>query len=383
MNRRAFINAISGSSVGMAVMPPGAFDPGRAEPPRYVESASQAQAPTTPHPRVRVAAIGLNHGHIYGQVETLRRNGAELVSVYAKEPELVAAFTKRHPDVKVARSEQEILEDESVQLVASAGIPNERAPLGIRVMQHGKDFMVDKPGMTTLAQLAEARRVQAKTRRIYTVFYGRLESPSMQRAVELVHGGAIGDVVHTMGTGPHKVGTNRPAWFWQRDRYGGIIGDLGTHQVDYFIAFTKATRGEVVASRAGNLRHPETPGFEDFGDAMIEAPGATGYFRVDWFTPGGLNTFGDSRLQVVGTDGYLEIRSTVDLAGRPGGNHLFLVDQKQTRYIDAKDTPLPYGARLLADVTNRTETAMSQDQTFLVAQLVLEAQEKARKPGLS
>ena len=367
----------------MAIIPPGAFDPGRAATPRDVETASQAQPATTANPRVRFAAIGLNHGHIYGQVETLRRHGAELVSVYAKEPELVAAFTKRYPDVKVARSEQEILDDKAVQLVASAGIPNERAPLGIRVMQHGKDFMVDKPGMTTLAQLAEARRVQAETRRIYTVFYGRLESPSMQRAVELVHGGAIGDVVHTMGTGPHKIGTNRPDWFWKREQYGGVIGDLGTHQVDYFIAFTKATRGEVVASRAGNLRHPETPGFEDFGDAMIQAPAATGYFRVDWFTPGGLDTSGDSRLQVVGTDGYLEIRSTVDLAGRAGGNHLFLVDQKQTRYIDAKGTPLPYAARLLADVANRTETAMSQAQTFLVAQLVLEAQERARKPALS
>jgi predicted dehydrogenase len=250
-------------------------------------------------------------------------------------------------------------------------------------MEAGKDFMVDKPGVATLAQLAEVRRVQARTRRIYAILYGRLESPATQRAVELVDAGAIGQVVHTLGTGPHKIGAKRPDWFWDKARFGGIIGDLGTHQVDYFVAFSGATRAEVVAARAGNLHHPDTPAFEDFGEAMLQGPRASGYFRVDWFTPGGVATFGDSRLTVMGTDGYLEIRPTVDLAGRPGGGHLFLVDQKETRYIDAKDTPLPYGARLMDDIANRTETAMSQARTFFVAQLVLEAQAKAQPPMLS
>jgi predicted dehydrogenase len=304
--------------------------------------------------------------------------------VYAEEPELVAAFTKRYPQARVARAEQDILDDKAIQLVVSAAIPNERAPLGIRAMQAGKDFMVDKPGVTTLAQLAEVRRVQAQTRRIYSIRYGgRLESPATQRAVELVHAGAIGEVVHTMGAGPHKIGANRPDWFWKREQFGGVLGDLGTHQVDYFLAFTKATRGAVVAARTGNVHHQDKPDFEDFGDAMLQAETSSGYFRVDWFTPGGVATFGDSRLTVMGTDGYLELRPDVDLAGRPGGNHLFLVDQKETRYIDAKDTPLPYGPRLLDDIVNRTETAMSQAHAFLVAQLVLEAQTQARPPRLS
>ncbi len=349
-----------------------------------VESAARRQPSLASRPPIRFAAIGLNHGHIYGQIETVLRHGGQLAAVFAPEADLLATFTKRYPQARVARSEAEILDDAGIQLVVSAAIPDERAPLGIRVMRAGKDFMVDKPGVTTLAQLAEVRRVQAETRRIYSILYGgRLESPAVQRAVELVAAGAIGTVVHTLGTGPHRIGRNRPDWFWQRDRFGGVIGDLGTHQVDYFIAFTGATRAEVVAARAGNLHHPDKPEFEDFGDAMLQAPDATGYFRVDWFTPGGVATFGDSRLTIMGTDGYIEVRPQVDLAGRPGGGHLFLVDQKETRYIDAKDTPLPYGPRLMDDIVNRTESAMSQAQTFLVAQLVLEAQAKARAPRLS
>ena len=311
-----------------------------------IESGTLEQAPPPARPPVTFAAVGLNHSHIYGQVETVLKHGGELAAVYAKEPDLLAAFTKRYPQAKVARSEQEILDDTAIQLVVSAGIPNERAPLGIRVMQAGKDFMVDKPGITTLAQLAEVRRVQAQTRRIYSIIYGgRLESPATQRAVELVHGGAIGQVLHTMGTGPHRIGANRPDWFWNKDQFGGVIADLGTHQVDYFVALTRATRAEVVASQAGNLASSATgQSFEDFGDAMLRSPSGSGYFRVDWFTPAGVATFGDSRLTIMGTDGYIEVRPNVDLAGRPGGGHLFLVDQKETRYIDARRTPLPYGA---------------------------------------
>ena len=384
MNRRSFINSLGTSGAALAGLPLPAFDPLRGGAALRIDAAAAHQPAPAARPPVAFAAIGLNHGHINGQVKTILANGGTLAAVYAKEPELVAAFTKRYPQAKVARSEQEILDDRTILLVVSAAIPNERAPLGIRVMQAGKDFMVDKPGVTTLAQLAEVRRVQAQTRRIYSIMYGgRLESPATQRAVELVHAGAIGQVVNTMGTGPHKIGANRPDWFWKREQFGGVIGDLGTHQVDYFLAFTKATRAAVVASRAGNLHHRDKPDFEDFGDAMLQADTANGYFRVDWFTPGGVATSGDSRLTVIGTDGYLEIPPEIDIPGRPGGGHLILVDQKETRYIDAKATPLPYGRCFMDDIVNRTETAMTQSQTFLVAQLVLEAQAQARPPVLS
>ena len=384
MDRRAFISTIGGSGAAVGLWPTGAFDPSRAGQPVRVEAAAARQPAASARPPVRFSVIGLNHSHVYSQVETALAHGGQLAAVYAKEPDLVAAFTKRYPQAKVARTEQEVLDDARVQLVVSAAIPNERAPLGMRVMQSGKDFMVDKPGVTSLAQLAEVRKVQASTRRIYSILYGgRLESPATQRAVELVHGGAIGQVVHTLGLGPHKIGANRPAWFWDKAQFGGVIGDLGTHQADYFLTFTRATSAEVVASQVGNLHHPDKAAFEDFGDAMLRSPSGSGYFRVDWFTPGGVASFGDSRLTVMGTDGYLEVRPNVDLAGRPGGSHVFLVDQKETRYIDAKDTALPYGARLMDDIVNRTETAMSQAHAFLVAQLVLEAQSRATNPRLT
>jgi predicted dehydrogenase len=331
--------------------------------------------------RIRFGVIGLNHGHIYGQVTAVQRGGGELVSMFAKEPELVAEFVKRHPTVKVARSESEILEDKSLHLVVSAAIPDERGPLGVRVMKHGKDYMVDKPGITTLEQLAEVRKVQAETKRIYSIMYSeRLENRATVKAGELVQAGAIGRVVQTIGMGPHRTNLKtRPAWFFERERYGGILCDIASHQADQFLYFTGSTSADVVASQVGNLNHPQYPGLEDFGDMMLRGNGGTGYVRVDWFTPNGLSTWGDGRLTILGTDGFIEIRKNVDITKRPEGNNLYLVDQKETRFIDCQQVDLPYGAQLVQDIVNRTETAMPQAHCFLATELVLKAQKQAQQ----
>ncbi len=351
--------------------------PGR--PARAQEAAPARQGP----PRLRFAVIGLNHDHIYSQVAATIAGGGELKSFYAKEANLADAFTKRYPQATLAGSEREVLEDPSIRLVLSASIPNERAPLGIEVMRHGKDFMVDKPGMTTLEQLADVRRVQAETKRIYSVMYSeRHENKATVRAGELVKAGAIGTVIQTVGLGPHRMNPkSRPAWFFERERYGGILCDIASHQFDQFLFFTGSTRADVVASQVGNVHHPEYPGLEDFGDVMLRGDGGGGYIRVDWFTPDGLDTWGDTRLTVLGSDGYIEVRKNIDIAGRPGANHLFLVDQKATRYIDASQTALPYGERLVDDVLNRTETAMPQAHVFLAMELALKAEKHAVRVG--
>ena len=328
---------------------------------------------------VKFSVIGLNHGHIYGQCEAVIRNGGQLVSFYAKEPELIAAFTKRHPDAKLARSEKEILEDASTQLVVSAAIPVDRAPIGVQVMRHGKDFMVDKPGITTLEQLEEVKKVQKETKRIYSIMYSeRFENRATVKAGELVKAGAIGNVIQTIGLGPHRLNLNsRPEWFFDKKYFGGIICDIGSHQFDQFLFFTGSTQAQVVASQTGNVHYPQYPNFEDFGDTTVRGNGGTGYIRVDWFTPDGLNTWGDGRLTILGTDGYMELRKNVDIAGHDGGNHLFIVDKKETRYFDCSKDPLPYGQQLLNDIQNRTETAMTQDHCFLATELALKAQKQA------
>jgi predicted dehydrogenase len=334
-------------------------------------------------PVVRFAVIGLNHGHIYSQTHTLLNAGAELVSFYAKELELVDQFAKTFPQAQRASSAKEILEDETIQLVASASIFNERALLGVAAMQHGKDYMVDKPAFTTLDQLAEVRRVQAETGRIYSIFFSeRLNNRATVKAGELVRSGAIGRVIQTIGMGPHRTRlATRAPWFFCREQYGGIICDIGSHQIDQFLFFTGSTEVEIVGSTVANYGHPQYPELEDFGEVLLRGDRGTGFVRIDWFTPDGLPTWGDGRLFILGTEGYIELRKYCDIAGRPGGDHLFLVDREGVNYIDCKEVELPYGRQLLNDVIDRTETAVPQEHCFFASELALRAQAQATRLG--
>ena len=387
VDRREFIktvSAVGGSAAALSTIPQTAFGLGldaHERSARDLEGERKMAEPQNSPQKIKFAVIGINHYHIYGQVDAVLKGGGELGCFYAKEPDLAAGFSKRYPQAKLARGEDEILEDKSIQLVLSAAIPDERAPLGIRVMEHGKDYMSDKPGITTLEQLAEVRRVQARTRRIYSIMYSeRFENRATVKAAELVKAGAIGRVVQTIGLGPHRMTPKqRPEWFFDRKRFGGILCDIGSHQADQFLFFTGSTRAEIVAAQVGNVHNQQYPNFEDFGDLVLRGDGGAGYIRVDWFTPDGLATWGDGRLTILGTDGFIEVRKNIDIAGRAGGSHLFVVDQKETRYIDCANQPLPYGEQLVSDVVNRTETAMPQEHCFLAMELVLKAEKEAQR----
>jgi len=334
-------------------------------------------------PPLRFATIGLNHGHIYGQTDILLEAGAQLVSYYAEELDLSATYSRQYPQAARARSAEEILEDPNIQLIINAGIPCERAALGIRAMQHGKDYMTDKPGLTTFAQLEEVRRVHAETGRIYSVdFSERFHVRSAVKAGELIRAGAIGQVLQVVILAPHlRRLASRPAWYFEREKYGGILVDIGSHQFDQILFYTGSDHAAIVASQIGNLHHPEYPEFEDFGDAMVKGSGGLGYVRVDWFTPDGLGTWGDGRLFILGTDGYIEARKYCDIGGQPGADHLFLVDHRGIQRIDCGGVALTYGRQLIEDVWNRAEAAMTHAHCFLASELALEAEARAARLG--
>ena len=379
-DRRKFIKSATAatSAAGIfSILPKGLLGNVRNEMPTN-ENVTGKKIPGS---RILFSVIGINHNHIYSQLDSVIRGGGQLVSFHAKEDDLAASFSKKYPQATRVNDEREILEDKSIQLVLSSIIPSERAPLGIRVMQNGKDYMSDKPGITSLEQLAEARRVQKQTGRIYSIMYSeRFENKATVKAGELVKAGAIGKVIQTIGLGPHRMNAaTRPQWFFDKKYFGGIITDIGSHQFDQFLYFTNSTKADIVSSQVGNVAHPQYPRFEDFGDVTIHGNGGTGYIRVDWFTPNGLSSWGDGRLTILGTEGFIEIRKNVDIGGRAGGNHLFIVNGKDTQYIDCSNVNLPYGEQLVNDVLNRTETAMTQEHCFLATELALKAQKQARK----
>jgi predicted dehydrogenase len=331
-------------------------------------------------PPLKFAAIGLDHRHIYDQTKSLLDIGAHCVGFWSNDDsQPLQGFMERFSQIPRVVDRARLLEDESIQLVACAAVPNVRAQLAVEAMRHGKDVMMDKPGLTTFAQLDEVKKVQRETGRIFSVdFTERFEVRAAIRATELISAGAIGKVVHTCGLGPHRMNrASRPAWFFDKKAYGGILVDIGSHQFDQFLHFTGAKDARIVSAGTFNRAHQNDPLLEDLGEVVLESDSASGYFRVDWFTPDGLPTWGDGRLTIVGTDGTIELRKYVDVAGRAGADHLFLTDKSRSIHMDCSDVALTYYTDLCFDVFNRTQTAMSQAHCFKVCELSLTAQAMA------
>ncbi len=382
--RRQFIQTIAVAGAATVVASASAQTP----PPMTQKSDGQSYAPKgKPNPVVKAgefifAAAYLDHGHINGQCNGLTEAGGTLKWVYDADPKKVETFLKAFPGTKVAKSFEEILADPEVKLVASAAIPNRRGPIGCQAMQAGKDYFTDKPPFTTMAQLDEAKKVAAATGKKYMVYYSeRLHVESAMFATDLVQQGAIGRVLQVLGLGPHREGTGRPAWFYEKEQFGGILCDIGSHQFEQFLTYAGATDATIMHAATANHTHKDHPNFEDFGEAsLLGNNGSTNYIRVDWFTPKGLSTWGDGRMIILGEKGYIELRKYVDIGRDKTGNHVYLVDEKGEQHIEV-DGKVGYRffGELILDCIHRTEKAMTQAHAFKAAELCLKAQAAAKK----
>jgi predicted dehydrogenase len=341
---------------------------------------------------VRFAAVGLDHAHVHGQIAGLIKAGAEFVAMATDDPSSGVAnqVRERYPDVPYVDDGDELIARDDLDLIVTAAVPDRRGPIAVAALRSGKDVVADKPGCVSHDQLEEIEKAVAETGRFWSVtFSERFEVASAIKAGQLVREGRIGTVVQTIGLGPHRIGdrghlggnAGRPDWFYEKERYGGILADIASHQIDQFLWYTDSRTAEVVTSSVGNFANPDKPGLQDFGELLLRSDHAQGYIRVDWYTPAGLGTWGDGRLMILGTEGYIELRKYVDIAGRDGGNHLFVVDGEKTEYIDCSDVELTYFPDIVRDVRERTTTAAPQEHTFETMRLALTAQQNATVRG--
>ena len=335
----------------------------------------------------RFGVIGLDHRHIYEMTAELIAAGMQCAGYWPETTDVrvLERFRKRFPELAAIADRDRLLDDPAIDVLVTAAVPRDRAALAIEAMRRGKDVMSDKPGVTSFAQLEAVRRAVAETGRIFSIcFSERFQVPSVEKALELVTAGAIGRVVQTVNLAPHRLNAAiRPAWFFDKAAHGGILCDIGSHQIDQFLVFTGSTDAQIVMSGTAGFGDLPAPRFENFGEIVLRSECASGYVRVDWFTPNGMPSWGDGRMVILGTEGTIELRKYVDIEGRPGPDHLFLADRSGTRHIDCGGRPFSYFRAFAADVAHRTETAMSQEHVFTVCRLALQAQEQAQYVALA
>jgi predicted dehydrogenase len=341
-------------------------------------------APTSPKPEpvvgpgeFKFAAAYFDHGHINGEIRGLSEAGGELAMIYDPDPERLSGIKEKHPQAKVARTFEEVL-DSDVKLVAAAAIPADRGPIGCKVMDAGKDYITDKSPFTTLGQLEEAKKTAERTGRKYMVYYSeRLHVESAWYVDQLIQDGVIGDIVHMEIFGPHRLSKNkRPDWFFDKSRYGGILTDIASHQFDQFLHYARCEEGRIVHAMVDNRANPDKPGLEDVGQAcLLLDNGVQCFSRVNWFTPDGMRKWGDGRSFITGTKGVIEVRKYFDFCQGDKGNIILLADQEGEKKMNVGGkVGFPFFGRLILDCLNRTENAMSQYHAFQAARLSMEAQ---------
>lgn len=324
-----------------------------------------------------LGVLGIDHGHIFNMLGNMLKQGCKCDYWWSEgEATTEADFLATFPSLTRVVERQQILENPAIDMILISAVPEDRATLAIEAMRAGKDVMVDKPGCTTLAQLASIKQCVKDTGRIWSVnFSERFEVPAVVKAEELVAAGAIGQVKQTLGVGPHQQGNyQRPPWFYKRQRFGGILCDIGSHQIDQFLFFTGSEDVKISHALVENTTRPEYPEFQDYGELVLTGDCGHGYIRVDWFTPDALGVWGDGRLTILGDEGYIELRKYIDVGRESTGNHLYLANGKNVEHIDCNNVELTYSRRLINDVHERSETACLQQHTFKTMELAITAQ---------
>ena len=335
---------------------------------------------------VGLGVHGLDHNHVFEIVDRLVKAGAGAVA-HTREGGFLEHYERWQAESRPVTFD-EMLADDSIDIVVTAAIPNRRADIALAAIAAGKQVVTDKPGLTTMAQLDAIRAaVAGKPGRPWTVlFTERYENRAIAEAVRLARAGAVGRIVHVIGAGPHTMwAKRRPDWFWDPEATGGILVDIGSHQVDQFLTITDMTAAdvEVVAAAVGNVASPDHPAMQDIGSMTLAAPGVVSDHRLDYLTAKGLGTWGDCRLTIVGVHGTIEARANVDIAGAEGAEHLFVVDAEGTRRVDIGDVVVEWGEHLLADLADDGERLMTQQHAIDVTDVCLRAQSVAGPWGLA
>ena len=335
------------------------------------------------HVPLRIGLIGIEHLHVFEMVDGLVNAGAATICHSAADGPLTSMYEGWRTDSE-RRSVYGVLGDDSLDLVVLADVPAERGHLAADALVAGRHVLTAKPAVTSPDELdAIDDAVRSSGRRWWVFFSERLCNRAITEAIRLVHAGAIGELVAVAGAAPHTLAADsRPGWFFDRDRSGGILVDLAAHQADQLLAVAGPGSTEVLAATVANVATPTHPGFQDLGRMSLRHTTADGRVvlsdhHVDWLSPAGLGTWGDVRLTLTGTTGSIEVRSNIDVAGAPGGEHLIIVDADSARRVDCSDVRIDWAQRLRADIELGTDSFMDHDHTVAACRLALAAQAHA------
>ncbi|WP_410790172.1 Gfo/Idh/MocA family protein [Kribbella sp. C-35] len=311
----------------------------------------------------RIAIAGAAHPHVaYATAEVDQVAEYDLVAVADPSRETAERWAAPY-DAKVFTDHQQMLREVEPEVVMVAGIYGDRGQVVVDALNAGCHVIADKPLCTTLEDLDAIAEAADRTGRHVTLLLEKRYYPVTLAALGIAD--RLGTIHGVTSSGPHKLNRpTRPAWFFERARYGGLLNDLAVHDIDAALLFTGLTSGIVSGSIVDS----------SYGVATLSGPGAVITAGVDWMNPAGSPVHGDYRMKLVGTEGTAEL-----LWAR---NRLVLT----TTDLAPHDVPLPAGHRpaelVLKALAAGNEPDITTERGLLATRLALLAQRSAENGGV-
>jgi len=328
---------------------------------------------------IRFAVAGLKHFHILTFVKGMQAlEGAEFVGFFDDDPELRAQYSKEF-GVPAFASVAELVETAQPEVVGVAEVNQGKAAVICELAERGCHVMVDKPLVTSFAELDQVEAAAQKTgRRIGLMLTQRYNGPT--RAVrELLLNGQLGRLVSLTGLAPHKLKPEgRPAWMFNPQLYGGVLNDLCIHDID-LCRWLWGEEPVAVTASEGCLRFTEFEGFTDHAEVFLEfADSSTAMLRVDWLTPDSFPAHGDGRHFFECTEGTIEIVSAPDIHKLgEGAVYYDAWDAERTQLAPAPPEKSAF-ADFVALCRGAEEAEIMPEEGFRSTRLTLYAREAAR-----
>jgi predicted dehydrogenase len=258
---------------------------------------------------LRVAIVGLEHGHVEGFLNALpAHHDVDLVGIADGDPALEAKYQKKYalPPKLFFTSTVAMIEASHPQAVLVYTSIGEHRKVIETAARYGVSVMVEKP-LTISLDDALAIRKTAREHHIHVlVNYETTWYASNRAAYDELNAGRLGAVrrvvIHDGHQGPKEIGVPPEFLSWLTDpaqNGAGALYDFGCYGVDLMTWLMHGETPQTVTAVVNHDKPEVYPRVDDDATIVLAYPHAQAVIQASWNWP-----FGRKDMEVYGATGY-------------------------------------------------------------------------------
>lgn len=296
------------------------------------------------HPPLRVAIVGLVHGHVHGFLDHAQHSPEiEIVAVAEPDHQLLSLAASRYgfdPKMLFTDLDDMIAKIHPQALLVYTNTFDHRRVVEIAARRH-TPVVMEKPLAVSFDDALAIQKAAREANIHVLVNYETSWYRSNHAAYELVHQGALGEirkvVVHDGHSGPKEIGVEPEFLAWLTDpklNGGGALFDFGCYGADLMTWLMDGHRPETVTAVTQQIKPQIYAHVDDEATIILTYPRAQAIIQASWNWP-----FDRKDMEVYGKTGYAITVKRDDIRVRKAG-------EDHDQQIAANAVPAPYDNEL-------------------------------------